>query len=130
MCLGVSECNLGKAEVGFEHTLIARELAGASPFRFHVNAAAGIAASIAGDIDSSILLGEAAHGLSPTFKPPLRFLTALYLLRDRHEDSQAMVEKLKITEPNFSYDLLRDRSYPASSLQRSKLLEKLPRRQV
>jgi tetratricopeptide (TPR) repeat protein len=129
-CLGIAQANLGKAQAGFQHTLKARELAGATPFRFFVNALSCIAGSMAGEIDKAILLGEASHGLAPTFKPPMRFLSALYLLRDRHEDSQAMVDTLKVSEPGFSYDLLRDKSYPVSSLHRSKLLENLPQRQI
>jgi len=129
-CLGIAECYLGKTQVGLEHALLARDLVGATPLRFQINALACIAATMAGDIDRSILLGEASHGLAPDFKPPMRFLSALYLLRDQHEQSQIMVDRLKRLEPNFSYDLLRDREYPASSLQRSKLLEKLPGRQV
>lgn len=130
VCLGLAECNLGRTQAGYEHTLIARELAGASPFRFKINALACIAGSMAGDIERAIILGEAAHGLSPTFKPPLRFLTALYLLCDKRAESQAMVDKLRVTEPEFSYAMLRDKSYPVSSLHRSSLLDKLPRRQI
>jgi tetratricopeptide (TPR) repeat protein len=129
-CLGISECHLGKAKLGFEHTLLARELVGSTPLRFQISTLACIAATMAGEIDNSILLGEASHGLAPAFKPPMRFLSVLYLLRDQQEQSETMVAKLKITEPNFSYDLLRDKSYPASSLHHSKLLEKMPRRQI
>jgi tetratricopeptide (TPR) repeat protein len=128
-CLGIAECYLGKATAGLEHTLLARDLVGATPLRFQINALACIAATMAGDIDRSILLGEASHGLAPAFKPPMRFLSALYLLSDQQEKSQGMVDKLRVTEPNFSYDLLRDKSYPAASLQRSNLLHKLPQRQ-
>ncbi len=130
MCLGIAESNLGKEKIGFEHTLVARELAGTSPFRYSINANACTASCMLGDVDSAILLGEAAHGLAPTYKPPLRFLSALYFLRERVEDSQDMIEKLRLAEPNFSYDLLRDKSYPAASLQRTRLVEKLPRRQI
>jgi hypothetical protein len=51
-------------------------------------------------------------------------------LRDRQEGSQTMVETCKIFEPNFSYELLRDKSFPVSSLHRSRLLEKQPQRQI
>ena len=129
-CLGIAECYFGRTKSGMEHTLLARELAGATPLRFQVSALACIAATMAGAIDDAIFLGEASHALAPTFKPPMRFLSALYLLRDQREESQKFVEKLRLTEPNFSYDLLRDRSYPATSLQRSRLLEKLPQRQI
>lgn len=129
-CLGIAECYLGRSQVGMEHALLARELAGATPFRFQVSALACIAATMAGAVDHAILLGEASHGLAPRFKPPLRFLSALYLLKNQHEQSQAMVDKLKAYEPNFSYELLRDKSYPVSSLHRSGLLQNLPAREI
>lgn len=129
-CLGMAECNLGRTAAGFRHTLHARELSGPTPFRFFVDAFACIAASMAGDVENAILLGEASHGVSPAFKPPLRFLSALYLLKDQREQSEGFVDKLKVSEPNFSYELLRDKSYPVSSLHRSGLLDKLPKRQL
>ena len=128
--LGIAECHLGKSQVGLAHALRARELSGTTPFRFFVNCQASIAGSMAGDVDSAIALAEASHGIAPGFKPPMRFLSALYTLRGRHADSQEMVDRLRVSEPNFSYDLLRDKSYPVSSLQRSGLLTKLPGRQV
>jgi tetratricopeptide (TPR) repeat protein len=130
VCLGIAECHLGKATAGFEHALIARELAGTTPLRFHVDGLACLAASMAGDVDRSIWLGEACHALAPTFKPPLRYLSALYLLRDEEQASQEMVRRLKAVEPEFSYEMLQEASYPAASLRRSKLLERLPSRQI
>jgi len=129
-CLGIAECHLGKATVGFEHTLFARELAGTTPLRFQVDGLACIAGSMAGDVDGSIWLGEACHALAPTFKPPLRFLSALYLLRGEEQQSEEMIRRLRVLEPEFSYEMLREVSYPAASLRRSKLLERMPSRQI
>jgi len=129
-CLGIAECHLGKATVGFEHTLIARELAGTTPLRFQVDGLACLAGSMADDVDRSIWLGEACHALAPTFKPPLRYLSALYLLRGEEQQSEEMIRRLRVLEPEFSYEMLREVSYPAASLRRSKLLERIPSRQV
>jgi tetratricopeptide (TPR) repeat protein len=129
-CLGIAECHLGKALIGFEHALVAREIARATPIRFQIDGLACIAGSMAGDVGKSIWLGEASHAFAPTFKPPLRYLSALYLLSDKQEESFATVQKLKILEPEFSYDLLRDKAYPTIGLQRSKLLDRLPTRQI
>jgi hypothetical protein len=41
-----------------------------------------------------------------------------------------MVRRLKAIEPEFSYEMLQEASYPAASLRRSKLLERLPSRQI
>lgn len=128
--LGISECHLGKPKVGFDHALYAREISVSTPFYFQVSALACIAGSMAGDVEKSIFLGEATHGMAPGFKPPLRFLSALYLLRGDHEKSQEMVSKLQVLEPSFSYEMLRDKAYPAASLHRARLLGSLPARQV
>ncbi len=129
-CLGMAECHLGKAAEGFQRTLVARELARASPFQYQVDGLSCIAGSIAGNIERAIWLGEASHSLAPAYKPPLRYLSVLYLLNGEVEKSQEITQKLRVLEPGFSYDLMRDNAYPAASLQRSKLLERIPTRQI
>lgn len=129
-CLGIAECHLGQARAGFKHTLRARELAGTSPFRFQIDGLSCIAGCVAGDFDQAIWCGEASHSLAPSFAPPLRHLAVLYLSRDEHERSQEMVQKLQALEPDFSYEMLREKSYPSASLQRSGLLKLMPSRQV
>jgi hypothetical protein len=129
-CLGMAECHLGKAAEGFQRTLVARELASASPFQYQVEGLSCIAGSIAGDIERAIWLGEASHSLAPAYKPPLRYLSVLYLLNGEEEKSQKIIQKIQVLEPGFSYDLMRDTAYPAASLQRSKLLERIPTRQI
>ena len=129
-CLGIAECHLGKTKAGFEHALIAREIAGATPFRFQIEGLGCIASCIVGDVDQAIWCGEASHALAPTFAPPLRYLSALYLVRGQQTSSLEAVGKLQAIEPDFSYDILRDKSYPAAGLHRSKFLNSLPIREV
>ncbi len=129
-CLGFAECYLGKTKAGYERTMMAREIAGGTPFRYHIDGLSCVAGSMAGDIDQAIWCGEASHALSPRFAPPLRYLSALYLSRGQHEQSAEAVQKLQAIEPDFSYEMLSERAYPAAGLQRAKLLDAIPARQI
>jgi tetratricopeptide (TPR) repeat protein len=129
-CLGIAECYLGQTKAGYRHTVMAREISGTGPFRFQVDAWSCIAASILGDFERAIWFGEASHALAPNYAPPLRYLSALYLSHNQEERSQEALQKMQAIEPDFSYDRLRDKSYPSAGLHRSGLLERLPGRQV
>lgn len=123
--LGIAECNLGRADEGLAHTLRARQIAGTAPFRFHLDGMCCIAATVAGRFDQAIIHGEASHALATNYAPPIRYLSALYRIYDDERKSHLYIEKMRQFEPDFSYEKLRDRSYPAASMRRSKLFEAL-----
>lgn len=129
-CLGVAKSHLGKPEEGFQHTLMARAIAGSSPYRYQLDALSCIVGTMAGEFEKAIYLAEASHALAPEFAPPLRYLSALYSHAGRHDLSLDMVQKLQRAEPDFSYDKLRDKSYPVAGLHRTGIIESLPARQV
>lgn len=129
-CFGMAQCYLGQTNAGYRHTIMAREIAGISPFRFQIDGWSCIAACMVGDLERAVRFGEASRALSPNYAPPLRYLSALYLYRDQAELSQRTVQELQVIEPDFSYDSLRDKSYPAAGLHRSGLLERLPSAEV
>lgn len=129
-CLGIAKSYLGKSEEGFRHTLLARTIAGSSPFRYQLDALSCIAGTMAGELDKAVHLGEASHALAPQFAPPMRYLSALYAHGKQHDLSAAMVRKLQATEPDFSYDSLRDTGYPAAGLHRTSIIRSLPKRQI
>lgn len=129
-CLGIAKSYLGKSEEGFRHTVLARTIAGSSPFRYQLDALSCIAGTMAGELDKAIRLGEASHALAPAFAPPLRYLSALYAHGGRHDLSFDMVRKLQASEPDFSYDSLRDTAYPAAGLHRTPIIRSLPKRQI
>ncbi|MCS3726173.1 hypothetical protein [Bradyrhizobium betae] len=129
-CLGIAKSYLGKPEDGFQHTLLARTIAGAAPFRYQIDALSCIAGTMSGELDQAIHLAEASHALAPTFAPPLRYLSALYAHKGDHERSFEMVRKLQATEPDFSYDKLRDKAYPAAGLHRTSIINSLPAHQL
>jgi len=129
-CLGVSKCHLGQSEDGFRDTQLARSIAGWSPTRFQLDALSCIAGSMAGKLDEAIHMGEASHALAPEFAAPMRYLVALHLISGNYQRSQEIVDRLKLAEPDFSYDRLREKDYPAAGLQRSTLIRQLPQRQI
>lgn len=130
VCLGIAKSYLGKSREGFDHTLLARAIAGSAPFRYQIDALSSIAGTIAGELDKAIFLAEASHALAPAFAPPLRYLSALYAHEGRHDLSGEMVRKLQASEPDFCYDKLRDKAYPAAGLHRTSIIASLPRRQI
>lgn len=130
VCLGIAKSYLGKSEEGFHDTLMARTIAGTAPFRYQIDALSSIAGTMAGDFGAAIHLAEASHALAPTFAPPLRYLSALYAHNGRHDLSFDMVQRLQANEPDFSYDKLRDKGYPAAGLHRTPIIHSLPKRQI
>ncbi|MCC8963385.1 hypothetical protein H8A95_13985 [Bradyrhizobium sp. Pear76] len=129
-CLGIAKSYLGKPEEGFHHTLLARTIAGTAPFRYQMDALSCIAGTMAGELEKAVHLAEASHALAPTFAPPLRYLSALYAHEGKHDLSFEMVRKLRANEPDFSYDKLRDKAYPAAGLHRTSIIDSLPARQI
>jgi hypothetical protein len=85
---------------------------------------------MAGELSDAIHLAEASHALAPTFAPPLRYLSALYVHAGSHDLSMDMVRKLQAREPDFTYERLRDKEYPAAGLHRTPIIDSLPRRQI
>jgi tetratricopeptide (TPR) repeat protein len=127
-CLGIAKSYLGKPEEGFRDTQLARTIAGSAPFRFQIDALACIAGTMAGEVDKAIYLAETSHAQAPTFAPPMRYLSALYAHTGQFDLSFDMVRKLQATEPDFSYDKLRDKAYPAAGLHRTSIISSLPSR--
>lgn len=128
--LGIAETYLGKASDGLRHTLLAREIAGYAPYRYQLDAFSFIASAVVGDMDRAIMMAEACHALAPTFAPPLRYLSALYAYKGQDELSLQMVKKLRVNEPDFSLDRLRDKTYPVAGLHRTSIISSLRKRQV
>jgi tetratricopeptide (TPR) repeat protein len=129
-CLGIAECHLGKTQAGFKHALMAREIAGTIPVRFQIDGLSCVASAMAGDLDQAIFCAEASHALSPRFALALRYMSALYLIQNDQNRSLGAVRQLQQLEPDFSYEKLRETSYPVAGLHRARLLQVLPSREV
>lgn len=128
--LGTSKCYLGKLQSGIKDAEFAARIGGAGPNRFQLLGQASIANMMARRTHEATRLGEVCHLLAPRYAPALRCLSVLYLHCGREADSWRMVENLRVSEPDFSYDVLKDPSYPAAGLNRSGLLDVLPDRSL
>lgn len=81
-----------------------------------------LTAARSGRYKEALLFGLEAHRLEPAFKPPLRFLAALsYQLGDEAGAAEAL-QKLRVLEPDFTLDLLRNPEYPIATLRGTPLM--------
>ena len=65
---------------------------------------------------------QAAHELSPNFKPPLRFLAALRFHFGDEAGATDALRELKRLEPDFSLELMASEDYPVASLRGTALM--------
>lgn len=113
--VSAAEAYLGGHRKSYEASLIGRRLALLSPDRFWWDCQMFVSALPNGKIKEAIKFAEQCWSENPKFRPPLRYLIALYASTGRTDEAFAAVEKLKILEPDFSVDrLIRDPDYPAS----------------
>lgn len=81
-----------------------------------------LTATVTGRFDEARHFAECASALAPNFRPPLRYLTALYANEDREEDAFDVMNRLQKIEIDFSVlRMVDDPSYPAAALKRSSL---------
>lgn len=102
------------------------QLAARTTYSAWWQALAGLAAMSMGQLDEATGFYQAAHARSPYFRAPLRHLLVLYSARGDHERAQHIHNLLVQLEPDFTLDRLRyDPSYPAATLRRSALIERV-----
>ena len=122
----LSTAKLYAGEIGEAHALAVRaqKMSSGSPFGFWWDMGRCLTAALTGRGDEALKLAEAAHALSPEFRPPLRYLTALYAANDRPEAAMRVADRLRRLEPDFSFDrIANDAEYPISPLRWSGLLD-------
>lgn len=123
-CLATAKLYAG--DIGEAHALAVRaqRMSSGSPFGYWWDMGRCLTAALTGRRDEALRLAEAAHALSPEFRPPLRYLTALYAAADRPEDAMRVGKRLKKLEPDFSFErMATDGAYPISPLRWSGLLD-------
>ncbi|MEQ9038437.1 MAG: hypothetical protein RIE24_08800 [Silicimonas sp.] len=122
----LATAKLYAGDIGEAHALAVRaqRMSSGSPFGHWWDFGRCLTAALTGRREEAMRLAEAAHALSPEFRPPLRYLTALYAAADRPEDARRVGERLKKLEPDFSFQrMATDASYPVSPLRWSGLLD-------
>jgi len=121
----LSTAKLYAGQIGEAHALAVRaqRISAGSPFGFWWDFGRCLTAALTGRGDEALRLAEAAHAMSPHFRPPMRYLTALYASNDQPEAAQRVASRLKRLEADFSFDrMANDAEYPISPLRWSGLL--------
>jgi len=113
--VSAAEAYFGGHRKSYEASLIGRRLALLSPNRFWWDCQMFVSALPNGKIKEAINFAEQCSLGNPEFRPPLRYLIALYASTGQTDEALAAAENLKKLEPEFSVDrLIRDPDYPAS----------------
>lgn len=101
----------------------AQRLSQHSPFRFWSDFQVSLIAAVTGRLEEAVLFGELSAAMAPSFRPPLRYLTAFYSSGGDTASTQRVASRLKLLETDFSIDQMRcDTDYPVSLMRRQKLL--------
>ncbi len=122
----LATAKLYAGDIGEAHALAVRaqKMSSGSPFGHWWDFGRCLTAALTGRREEALRLAEAAHALAPEFRPPLRYLTALYAASDRPDDAFRIGLRLKELEPDFSFErLAKDKEYPISPLRWSGLLD-------
>lgn len=105
----------GDHNASYQNATVARKLVTLSPNRFWWDCQMFCAALPQGKIDQALEAAKRCHYENPIFRPPLRYLIALFASSGQLEQAEKLAEALVKLEPDFSVDqLFKDKSYPAS----------------
>lgn len=127
---GVASAFLGNTTVGKNSAKIGAKLSENAWFSAQMDVLASSASLVDNDIASARRHAELSRQSSPSFAPPLRFLSAIYCQSGEYDRAADAAETLRVQEPNFSLELLKEDGYPSESLRKAGLVEALPGREV
>ncbi|QGX99992.1 hypothetical protein EI983_17640 [Roseovarius faecimaris] len=113
-----------QAEKSLQAAQIASKLSAKSPLQFWCDFQVGLAALNMGDLKLAVRSLEISAALAPRFRPPRRYLLALYSHLGQVENAERTMQQLKRLEPGFSLDaFLNDPDYPISLAKRAKIID-------
>ena len=131
LALCTSQIYAGNPEQAHQYMLRARRIGSTSPFRHWWDMGCSLTATVTGRLDQAIWLAETAGALAPGFKPPLRYLAALYTRKGDFEAARAAAQRLKEIEPDFMPErLMQDDAYPAAALRLSGIVSDRQLREI
>lgn len=123
--LSAAKLYAGDAEAAHAMALNAHRLAKGSNFRSWSDFQLALTAAVTGRRADAVRFGETSHALAPSFRPPLRYLTAVYAMEGEREAAKRVVSKLTDLEGDFSVTrLVSDPDYPVSLMRNENLLDK------
>ena len=123
--LAASHLRAGQFEDAIRHGKIAADIAANAHNAFFFQGISALIALAAGDIDGCIRVYETIAFRAPQFRPPLRGLTVLSLVKGDHAKATRYAGMLAKAEPGFALDtLLFDEGYPAVTMRGMGLLQR------
>lgn len=108
----------GSLEDGYNFATIAQRLADGTRMKFWTDCQLSIAAAMLGKGPEALKFGESASALAPEFRPPLRYLTALYALSADHENARHTFARLAAKEEVSIDQMVADPEYPIGMMRR------------
>lgn len=107
-----------------ESAMTATRLARGTPLQFWCQFQLGLAALAAGQLDLARRSLETSAAIAPSFRPPRRYLLALYAHLGQIGRASRMAKDLAALEDTFSLDAFaRDHDYPVSLARRMGLID-------
>lgn len=123
--LATAKMMKGDAQMAHNFACRAQKLGAGSPYQFWWDMGRCLTATLTGRAEEALKLAETSAGLSPNFRPPLRFLSAVYASRGDTVRAQRLAQKLTKLEPDFSFDrLANDPDYPVGALHSAGIIDK------
>ena len=115
----------GQAEDAWDAAVMSQRLAAKSNFRFWTDFQVSLVAAVTGRHREAIEFGELSGALAPNFRPPMRYLTALYAGQGDRENATRAARQLAEREPGFTLGkLMNDPAYPVSMMRQAGLLDR------
>lgn len=94
-----------------------------SPFKHWWDMGCCLTSVVTGRYEMARKFAQTAHALAPQFRPPLRYMTALFAHQGEPEKARLAMERLQVLEPEFSLDrMISDDTYPVATLRRSAII--------
>lgn len=113
----------GEAETAHTASVTGQYLAERSALKFWADFQRCLSAIVTGREAEAIRSAEAASALAPSFRPPLRYLLALYAKSNDAVRASRVVTKLSALEPDFSVEqMANDSQYPVALMRRIALI--------
>ncbi|MEM9148092.1 MAG: hypothetical protein AAGC57_18135 [Pseudomonadota bacterium] len=114
----------GDQEEAYRSAKIAQKLSENSVLKFWSDFQVALIAAVTNRAEEAINHAEISSALAPNFRPPLRYLMALYASRGDEGSVARITERLCRLEPDFTVDrMVNDTAYPVSMMRRAGLIQ-------
>ena len=123
MFRGASRFLEGDGERAGKDTEFARQISGEGPYKYVIETFCCAAATAAGRFDDAIGYAESAARRAPRYRAPLRYLVAIHSARGDIDKLRLALRRLRMIEPEFTLDSLRNRAYPVPGLRAAGLTD-------